>query len=162
MSAVIEANQVVTFHYCLKDKEGEIIDQSLGGDPLSYLHGHRNIIPGLEAELASKKVGDKLQVHITPERAYGEYDPEKCFLIERSQLPAVDVKVGMTLELHADDGEMLMALVVGMDEKVLELDGNHPMAGKDLYFEVEVISIRPASPEEIAHGHVHGPGGHHH
>lgn len=162
VSNVIEKNQVVTFHYSLKDGEGNLLDESLGGDPLAYLHGHSNIIPGLESELVKKKAGDKLKVHVTPEKGYGSYDPEKRFLIERSQLPPVDVEVGMTLELHADDGESMMAAVVALDENVIEVDGNHPMAGKDLYFEVEIVEVRPASSEEIAHGHVHGPGGHHH
>ena len=162
MSTRIEKNQVVTFHYTLKDQEGKLLDQSIGGEPLNYLHGHGNIIPGLETHMNEKRVGDKLQVHVTPENGYGSYDPEKRFQIERAQLPEVDLEIGMGLELHADDGETLLASIVAIDEEAIEVDANHPMAGKDLFFDVEIMAIRPASGEEIAHGHVHGPGGHHH
>lgn len=163
MASVIEKNQVVTFHYTLKDKDGNVLDKSVGGDPLSYLHGHSNIVPGLEVEMESKKVGDKLQVHVTPENGYGHYDPEKRFLIGRDQLPGdVELEPGMALELHADDGDTLIAAVVAVDKKAIEVDANHPMAGVDLHFEIEVLEIRDASAEEIQHGHVHGPGGHHH
>ena len=162
MSAGIVKDQVVTFHYTLRDKEGNVLDQSVGGAPLAYLHGHHNIIPGLETHLTAKNVGDKLQVHVTPENGYGAYDPEKCFLIERAQLPKVDLEPGMVLELHADDGETLMAAIIAVDDKAVEVDANHPMAGKDLFFEVEILAIRAASQEEVAHGHVHGPDGHHH
>ena len=162
MSSTIEKDQVVSFHYTLKDKDGNVIDQSVGGDPLTYLHGHHNIIPGLESHMTKKKVGDKLKVHVTPENGYGSYDPEKRFLIERAQLPDVELEPGMALELHAEDGETLMAAIVAVDEQAVEVDANHPMAGQDLFFEVEVMDIRGASPEEIEHGHVHGPGGHHH
>jgi FKBP-type peptidyl-prolyl cis-trans isomerase SlyD len=162
VSSGIVKDQVVTFHYTLRDKDGNVLDQSVGGDPLAYLHGHHNIIPGLEVHLTQKKVGEKLQVHVTPENGYGTYDPDKCFLIERAQLPKVDLQPGMALELHADDGETLLASVVAVDDKSVEVDANHPMAGKDLFFEVEIMDIRAASQEEITHGHVHGPGGHHH
>lgn len=161
--SVIAKNQVVSFHYTLKDKEGKQIDSSVGGDPMLYLHGHGNIVPGLEAEMESKKVGDKLKVHVPPEKGYGQYDSERRFCIERSHLPAdVELQPGMVLELHAEDGEHLMAAIVAVDKKLIEVDANHPMAGVDLHFEVEIMAIRSASPEEIEHGHVHGPGGHHH
>ena len=161
--SVIEKNRVVEFHYTLKDKEGNVMDQSVGGEPLAYLHGHGNIIPGLEAHMESKKVGDKLQVHVTPENGYGQYDPDKRFLIARDQLPAeIELEPGMMLELHAEDGEALLATIVAIDKRAVEVDANHRMAGVDLHFEVEIMSIREASPEEIQHGHVHGPGGHHH
>lgn len=163
MASVIEKNQVVTFHYTLKDRDGNVLDQSVGGDPLAYLHGHSNIIPGLEVHMESKKVGDKLQVHVTPEKGYGSYDPDKRFLIARDQLPGdIELEPGMALELHAEDGETLVAAIVAIDKRSVEVDANHPMAGIDLYFEVEVMSMRDASAEEIQHGHVHGPGGHHH
>lgn len=161
--SVITKNQVVTFHYTLKDKEGQQIDSSVGGDPMLYLHGHGNIVPGLESEMESKKVGDKLKVHVSPDKGYGQYDSEKRFCIERSHLPSdVEIQPGMVLELHAEDGDRMMAAIVAVDQKLIEVDANHPMAGVDLHFEVEILDIRPASPEEIEHGHVHGPGGHHH
>jgi len=162
MATAIEKDHVVSFHYTLKDKEGNLLDQSSESEPLVYLHGHRNIIAGLESQLSQKKKGDRLQVHVSPENGYGAYDPDKRFLIERSQLPKVDLEPGMALELHADDGESLLAAIVAVDNKVVEVDANHPMAGIDLYFEVEIVDVRPASHDEIEHGHVHGPGGHHH
>lgn len=161
MSSGIEKDQVVTFHYILKDKDGTILDQSVDGSPLHYLHGHHNIVPGLESQMASKKVGDKLLVHVTPESGYGDYDPDKRFLLDRSQLPD-DLEPGLALELHDEDGETLLAVIVAVEKQHVEVDANHPMAGKDLHFDVEILSIRPASAEEIQHGHVHGPGGHHH
>lgn len=162
MSTTIAKDQVVTFHYTLKDQQGQVIDQSVGGDPLAYLHGHGNIIPGLESQLLDKKVGDRLQVHVTPENGYGVHDPEKRFLIPRNALPKVELQPGMMLELEAEDGETLRATIVALDAKHVEVDANHSLAGVDLFFDVEIVAIRPASAEEIAHGHVHGEGGHHH
>lgn len=158
----VESNHVVGIHYVLRDQEGEIMDQSEPGEALHYLHGHGNIIPGLESELLHKEVGNQLKVHVTPERGYGVHDPEKCFLIPRAQIPSPEIQPGVMLQLHAEDGEVLVVTVVAVDDKAVEVDGNHPMAGQDLFFEVEVASVRPATEEEIAHGHVHGPGGHHH
>lgn len=162
MADNISNDKVVTMHYTLRDKEDNVLDQSVGGEPLAYLHGHRNIIPGLETQLSQKQTGDKLKVHVTPAEGYGEYDPEKKFQIDRRQLGDVHIEPGMALELHADDGDTMVAMVVGVNEKAIEVDANHPMAGQDLFFEVEIVGIREATKEEIAHGHVHGPGGHHH
>lgn len=154
---------MVTFHYTLKDKDGNVLDKSVGGDPLAYLHGHSNIIPGLEVHMESKKVGDKLQVHVTPEKGYGSYDPDKRFLIARDQLPGdIELEPGMALELHAEDGETWWRPLWLSTSVPWKSTLTRPMAGIDLYFEVEVMSIRDASAEEIQHGHVHGPGGHHH
>lgn len=150
---IIEKNRVVTFHYTLKDQDGNLLEKSFGGDPVNYLHGH-NSIPGLESHLNEKKVGDKLHVHVTPENGYGSYDPEKRFLVDRAQLPPADLEMGMTLELEADDGEPLLASIVAIDDMTLEVDANHPMAGKDLFFDVEIIAIRQASTEEIFSGEV--------
>jgi FKBP-type peptidyl-prolyl cis-trans isomerase SlyD len=158
----IEKNSVVSLNYILRDKEGQIIDQTQQGEPLLYLHGHQNIIPGLEKELEALKVGDKKKVHVPAADAYGEFDQEKCFGIERSSLPDAQLEPGMVLELTPDDGEGFLARIVQIADDHVDVDANHPMAGKDLFFEVEIVALRAASAEEVAHGHVHGPDGHHH
>lgn len=161
--AVIAKDQVVSFHYTLRDKEGTVIDASDPQEPLSYLHGHQNIVPGLESQLDSKQPGDKLQVHVTPELGYGDYDEEKCFLISRRQFPQGQApEVGMMLELHSDEGHVMRARVARVGKEEIELDANHPLAGVDLFFDVEIVGVRAATSEEIAHGHVHsgGCGGH--
>lgn len=159
----VAKDQVVTFHYTLKNKDGQQIDSSVNGDPLVYLHGYGQIVAGLEAELEARQIGDRLQVHVPPEKGYGVYDPDGCFGIERSHLPAdVKLEAGMVLELEAEDGEQMLVRVVAVDKKVIKVDANHPMAGVDLYFEVEIVDLRAATATEIEHGHVHGPGGHQH
>lgn len=161
MANNIANDSVVTMHYTLRDKEGTVIDQS-DGEPLAYLHGHSNIIPGLESQLNQKQVGDKLKVHVTATDGYGDYEPEKKFMIDRRQLGDVHIEPDMALELHADDGDVLVARVVAVNDKAIEVDANHPLAGKDLVFDIEIVGVREATKEEIAHGHVHGAGGHHH
>lgn len=158
----VKQNSVVSMNYVLKDKDGTILDQSRGGQPLVYLHGHSNIIPGLESELANKGKGDKLQVHVTPDKGYGTLDPEKRFAIERRQLGAAKIEPGMMLQLEDDEGGTMVAHVISVDDEHIQLDGNHPMAGKDLFFDIEIVDVRDATQEEVSHGHVHGPGGHHH
>ena len=149
-------------HYTLKDDKGTVLDQSTSGEPLLYLHGHQNIIPGLEKELANLKVGDRKRVHVKPEDGYGSHDPEKCFAIPRKHLPPGELKPGMVLELSPEDGPAFLARITDVGPADVQLDANHPMAGKDLYFDIEIVAIRPATQDEISHGHAHGPGGHHH
>ena len=158
----ISQDQVVSIHYTLRDDAGEIIDRSAEGEPLSYLHGHGNLIPGLERELTGRKPGDRLQVKIAPTDGYGEYDPELVQRVPRRALKGIaDVRVGMRLQANTPQGpRAVMVTHVGGD--MVTLDGNHPLAGKNLDFEVEVAGVRPATAEELAHGHVHGAGGHHH
>lgn len=148
----IAANSLVSFHYELKGEDGEVIDSSAPDQPMAYLHGHSNIIPGLEKELMGKSAGDKLNVAVEAAEAYGEYDEEKCFLIERKALP-MEVEPGAILELHAEDGEVLQVYVVQISGKHVEVDANHPLAGQKLFFQVEVVSVGTASPEQISQGH---------
>ena len=157
----ISADQVVSIHYTLRDDAGEIIDRSAEGEPLSYLHGHGNLIPGLERELTGRKPGDRLQVKIAPGDGYGEYDQGLVQRVPRRGLKGIaDVRVGMRLQANTPQGARAVTITQVAGDMVT-LDGNHPLAGKNLNFEVEVAAVRPATAEELAHGHVHGAGGHH-
>jgi FKBP-type peptidyl-prolyl cis-trans isomerase SlyD len=158
----IQQDSVVSIHYTLKDDKGTVIDSSPAGQPLSYIHGHGNLIPGLERELAGKGAGDKLQVAITPGDAYGEYHQDLVQQVPRSALSNIpDVRPGMQLSAQTDKGPRSVT-VKEVGEETVTLDANHPLAGMTLHFDVEVADVRDASAEELAHGHVHGPGGHHH
>ena len=154
----IADNDVVTFHYTLKGDSDEVIDSSAGGEPLAYLHGHGNIVPGLERELTGKSVGDRLQVRVPAAQGYGEYDRALVQKVPRRALKGIaDLRVG--LRLQAGHQAVTVKHIAG---DMITLDGNHPLAGQDLNFDVEITAVRPATEEELAHGHVHGDGGHHH
>jgi FKBP-type peptidyl-prolyl cis-trans isomerase SlyD len=158
----IAQDQVVSIHYTLKNDTGEVLDSSSEGEPLSYLHGHGNLIPGLERELAGKNTGDRLQVKIPPSEGYGEYDKELVQRVPRRALKGVpNLKVGMRLHAQTEQGTREVT-VTQLQGDLVTLDGNHPLAGQNLNFEVQVADIRPATAEELEHGHVHAPGGHHH
>jgi len=158
----IGQDQVVSIHYTLRDDAGELIDRSTEGEPLSYLHGHGNLIPGLERELTGRKPGDQLQLKIAPTDGYGDYDQGLVQRVPRRALKGIaDVRVGMRLQTHTPQGPRAVT-VTQVSGDLVTLDGNHPLAGKNLNFEVEVAAVRPATEEELAHGHVHGAGGHHH
>jgi FKBP-type peptidyl-prolyl cis-trans isomerase SlyD len=158
----ITQDQVVSIHYTLKDDSGEVIDRSAEGAPLAYLHGHGNLIPGLERELTGKNTGDRLQVRIAPADAYGEYDNALVQSVPRRALKGIgDVRVGMRLQAQTPEGARALT-VTKVSGDMVTLDGNHPLAGKNLNFEVEVAGMREATAEELSHGHVHGDGGHHH
>jgi FKBP-type peptidyl-prolyl cis-trans isomerase SlyD len=158
----IAANQVVSIHYTLKGDDGKVIDSSAAGEPLTYLHGHGNLIPGLERELLGKSRGDKLQVKIAPADGYGEYDPQLVQRVARRSLKGIaNVRVGMRLQAQTPQGSRAVT-VTHITGDMVTLDGNHPLAGQNLNFEVEVAAVRAATEEELSHGHVHGPDGHHH
>jgi FKBP-type peptidyl-prolyl cis-trans isomerase SlyD len=158
----ISQDQVVSIHYTLRDDAGEVIDRSAEGEPLLYLHGHGNLIPGLERELTGRKTGDRLQVKIAPSDGYGDYDQGLVQRVPRRALKGIaDVRVGMRLQAHTAQGPRAVT-VTQVSGDLVTLDGNHPLAGKNLNFEVEVAAVRAATEEELAHGHVHGAGSHHH
>ncbi|WP_110994813.1 FKBP-type peptidyl-prolyl cis-trans isomerase [Pseudomonas sichuanensis] len=160
---LIAANKAVSIDYTLTNDAGETIDSSAGGAPLVYLHGAGNIIPGLEKALEGKKVGDKLTVAIEPEDAYGEYSAELVSTLSSKMFEGVDqLEVGMQFHASAPDGQMQIVTIRDIDGDDVTVDGNHPLAGQRLNFQVEVVDLRDASAEEIAHGHIHGEGGHHH
>jgi FKBP-type peptidyl-prolyl cis-trans isomerase SlyD len=158
----IKQDSVVTIHYTLKDDGGDVIDSSAGGDPLSYLHGRGNLVAGLERELQGKQVGDKVSVTIAPADGYGEYDEKLVQHVPRRSLKGIaNVSPGMQLRTQTAHGSRTVT-VTRVAGDMVTVDGNHPLAGKNLNFEVEVTAVREATAEELTHGHVHGPGGHHH
>jgi FKBP-type peptidyl-prolyl cis-trans isomerase SlyD len=160
---LIAANKAVSIDYTLTNDAGEVIDSSEGAAPLVYLHGASNIIRGLEKALEGKKVGDELSVSVEPEEAYGEFSAELVATLNRSMFEGVDeLEVGMQFHASAPDGGMQIVTIRELDGDDVIVDGNHPLAGQRLNFKVKVVDIRDASAEEVAHGHVHGEGGHHH
>jgi FKBP-type peptidyl-prolyl cis-trans isomerase SlyD len=158
----IGRDSVVTMHYTLKDDAGAVIDSSASGDPITYLHGHGNIVPGLERGLEGKNVGDKLHVDVSPADGYGEYDKQLVQRVPRRSLKGIaNVTPGMQLQAQTSEGPRSVT-VTHVASDMVTIDGNHPLAGKSLKFEVEITDVRQATSEELAHGHVHGAGGHHH
>jgi FKBP-type peptidyl-prolyl cis-trans isomerase SlyD len=158
----IAQDSVVTIHYTLKDDAGEIIDSSVEAEPLAYLHGHGNLVPGLERELEGKAVGDKINVTVQPQDGYGDYDKRLVQRVPRRALQGIpNVRVGMRLQTQTAEGPRTVVVTHLMGDMVT-IDGNHPLAGKALNFEVEVTDVRAATEEELSHGHVHGPGDDHH
>ncbi|WPP00702.1 peptidylprolyl isomerase [Pseudomonas sp. HR96] len=160
---LIAANKAVSIDYTLTNEIGEVLDSSSGGAPLVYLQGAGNIIPGLEKALEGKQPGDELTVTVEPEDAYGEYSAELVSTLSRSMFEGVDeLEVGMQFHASAPDGQMQIVTIRDLDGDDVTVDGNHPLAGQKLTFQVKIVDVRDASQEEIAHGHVHGEGGHHH
>jgi FKBP-type peptidyl-prolyl cis-trans isomerase SlyD len=158
----IDRDKVVTLKYTLTNQAGEVLDRSGDGEPLAYLHGQGNIIPGLEEALAGRRAGDKLQVAVPAAKAYGERDPQLVQQVpKRSFQGASEIRPGMRFDAQTEGGPRAVT-VVQVQGDMVTVDGNHPLAGQDLHFDVEVEGVRAASVEELTHGHVHGPGGHHH
>ncbi|HSH09480.1 MAG TPA: peptidylprolyl isomerase [Oceanipulchritudo sp.] len=157
----ISADHVVSMHYVLTSPTGEVLDSSEGRDPLAYLHGHGNIIPGLEKQLEGKSVGDKLVAEVPAAEAYGERDPALVLEATRSQFPAeADLQPGMRFQAQTPEGNQV-AEITKVEGDTVTVDTNHPLAGVDLTFNVEIIDIRAATEDELDHGHVHtGHGGH--
>ena len=158
----IAQNSVVTIHYTLKDDAGEVIDSSREGDPIAYLHGHGNLVPGLERELQGKGSGDKVSVSVSAADGYGEYDKKLVQQVPRRAMQGVG-KITLGMRLHAQTPEGPRAVTVTrIVGDMVTIDANHPLAGKNLNFDVEITDVRDATEEELTHGHVHGEGGHHH
>jgi FKBP-type peptidyl-prolyl cis-trans isomerase SlyD len=164
MADEVKDGAVVSLAYTLRLTNGEIIDFSEAADPLEYLHGAENIIPGLEAELTGLHVGDEKNIELSAEDGYGEYDPEEVEVIERAQLPKnlPPLKLGMVLAISDEDGNFSEAYVREIAQNSVTQDFNHPLAGQQLFFQVQVLGIREATEEELAHGHPHGVDGHDH
>lgn len=165
----ISLNKVVSFHYQLyrvEDGErGKLLEESASDQPLVYLHGHQNIIPGLEDAMVGKKAGDKFQVSLEPEQAYGPRRPNAVQRVPIKHLHLANKRQrlapGMIVSVQTDQGPR-HAMVVKAGKFTVDVDTNHPLAGMSLDYDIEIVSVRDAQPDEIAHGHVHGPGGHHH
>ena len=157
----ITQDSVVTIHYVLKDDAGAVIDRSASGEPLAYLHGHGNIVPGLERELTGHSAGEKLSVRVTPAEGYGEYDKGLVQSVPRRALRGIkDVQPGMHLHAQTEAGTRTVT-VTRVQGDMVTLDANHPLAGKNLNFDIQIEDVRQATEEELSHGHVHGPGGQH-
>jgi FKBP-type peptidyl-prolyl cis-trans isomerase SlyD len=158
----VAQDSVVSFHYTLKDEAGAVIDQS-DGEPMAYLHGHGQIVPGLERELTGKVAGDKLQVRVSPAEGYGEYEAARVQQVPREAFSRIpNLHVGMPLQAQMPNGHHTTVHVKEIGPELVTVDGNHELAGKALFFDVEIAEVRDASEEELEHQHVHGPGGHHH
>ena len=158
----IARDTVVYFHYTLKGESGEERETSRGGDPSAYLHGAGNIIPGLERAMEGRASGDCFSVTLAPEEAYGQRRPDRVQRVPvKHLLFKGKLRPGMVVQLNTREGR-LPVTVTRAGRHSAEVDTNHPLAGRQLTFDVEVMEVRPATPEEIAHRHVHGPGGHHH
>ena len=154
-------NMAVSIHYTLTNDDGEVLDSSIGDEALVYLHGGGNIISGLEKALVGKVAGDKFNVRIAPEDAYGELMEDMIQVISRDMFEGIDdIEVGMQFHANVSSGSGIVT-VVSIDDDNITIDGNHPLAGLALTFDVEVIDVRPATEEEAAHGHIHGAGCHH-
>ncbi len=159
---IISNDKVVTIDYSLTDEEGELIDSSVGEEPLIYLHGHHGIIPGLEQALAGHRAGDKVEVSIPPEEGYGDWDEDLVEVVAKEDFDdPEDLEIGTQFETETDEGARL-ATVIDIEGEDVTVDLNHPLAGMTLNFDVTVLDVRDATAEELAHGHVHGEHGHEH
>lgn len=157
----IGEKKVVGIAYTLKDDAGEVIDTSVGSDPLVYIQGVGSLVPGLEKALEGKVVGDHLALSLTPDEGYGQRDESLIRKVPVRKLPDGKAIPGSRVRVQTDRGPATL-LVVAVQGDYVTVDPNHPLAGKTLHFEVDVVEVRDATSEELAHGHVHAPGGHHH
>ncbi len=163
----IAKDSVVSFHYTVATAEGEHVDKSEEGQPLVYLHGHGQIVPGLEAAMAGREAGEHLDTTVAPDQAYGDYEKELDLQVPLEVFPAevrTQIQPGFRFKAEhptAQDREVVFT-VQGIEGEHAFVSGNHPLAGKTLQFAIDVVEVRPASADELSHGHAHGPGGHHH
>lgn len=154
----ISKEKVVSIHYTLRDNSGNVLDSSEGSNPLLYIQGIGNLIPGMEEGLEGKVKGDKLDIKVSPEKGYGVRDERLIQKVPRTAFGGQEVKTGM--QFQTDRSQVVTVTEVGLES--ITVDGNHPLAGVELNFAVEVMDVRNATSDELSHGHVHGPGGHHH
>lgn len=156
MTLLIGDNLVVSMHYTLKDDDGNVIDTSEGAEPLTYLHGAGNIIPGLERALVGKTQGDAMDVKVEPAEGYGDMVPELIKVIDKSTFRDVEaIEPGMEFQAQSPDGDMQRIVVRAVEGDEVTIDGNHPLAGMELHFAVEITAVREATQEEVDHGHAH-------
>ena len=156
--SLVARDKVVLIHYTLTLDGGDVIDSSEGQDPLAYLHGHNNIIPGLEEALEGKTIGDALKVTIPPEKAYGARNPELIQVVPNTAFQGVDeLEVGMIFQAPTPDGQVQMIRIIKLEGDDVTIDGNHELAGQTLNFDVKIDAIREPSEEELSQGHLHSP-----
>ncbi|HET7755537.1 MAG TPA: peptidylprolyl isomerase [Anaeromyxobacteraceae bacterium] len=159
----IEDGKVVGIDYKLHLGDGDIVDESTPEEPLQYIQGQGQIVPGLEKALAGLTVGDEKKVVVPPEEGYGEHDTRGVQDVPRDAFPAEAApQVGQTYYAHGEGGETIAFLVKEIGLATVKVDFNHPLAGKTLHFDVKVREVRAATEEELEHGHAHGPEGHEH
>lgn len=159
---IVKKDAVVELCYTLTDKDGNVIDQAGKSDPMAYLHGYQNLLPKFEEQLEGKQQGDSVKFSLNPKDGYGEPRKELVIDVPRKDLEGLgDIQVGMQFQSETPQGPMIFE-VKALNADTVTVDGNHPLAGIELHFEVEVQGIRDSTSEEREHGHVHGPGGHHH
>ena len=160
---MIKKGSVVNLNYVLTNEEGSVMDQSSEDQPFFYLHGFGNIIPGLENGLEGLSVGTKKDIQVQPNDGYGTRNDDLIMKVPKTQFPSdVEIEVGMQFQSQNQNGQPVVFEVIELSDSEITVDGNHPMAGKTLNFNIEVLTIREATKDELKHGHVHGPGGHHH
>lgn len=158
----IEKDTVATIDYTLTDPSGQVIDSSEGRQPIAYLHGASNIVPGLETALEGKNVGESIKVTIPPEQGYGARDPNLVQPVPRSNFQGIqEIKPGMQFQAQTAEGARVVT-VVQVDDQNVTVDANHPLAGMELKFDVKIVDVRKATPEELTHGRAHDAGGHNH
>jgi FKBP-type peptidyl-prolyl cis-trans isomerase SlyD len=161
--AKIGEKRVVTLHYTLKNSKGEVVDSSAGSDPLTYLHGSGEMVPGFEKSLTGKKAGEKHSFTVPAAEGYGERKGKGPQKVPKAAFEGIgDIEVGMALDTEGDDGHSQTVWIAAIDSDYVTIDINHPLAGETLHFDVEVLAVRKATADEVRHGHVHGPHGHHH
>lgn len=158
----IVKDTVVQMHYKLTNKEGMLLDTSEGREPLTFLHGKGMLIPGLEKQLEGKKVGDKFLAEVNADEAYGQRHDDMIHVVPKANFNGDgELKPGLQIQIDTNQGQQI-AIVTKVEGDDVTVDMNHPLAGMDLIFDVEITKIRKATEEELSHGHVHGPGGHQH
>jgi len=163
MSECITDGKVVYFHYTLTNPEGEILDSSQDREPLGYLHGAQNIVPGLEQQLTGRSVGESLTAVVPPASGYGIRNDEAVHSLPKSAFPEdMEIHPGMPIALEAEGGAVVHCFIISIEEETVVLDANHPLAGVTLHFDVEITGMRDANEEEKQHGHPHEPGQPHH
>ena len=155
----IEKGKAATFHYSLTNDAGDTIDSTHGQQPMGYLHGHSNLMPGLENALTDKEQGEKFKVSLQPEEAFGPHREDQVQQVPKDQFDNPDgLAPGVHLQVTSPQGSQIVT-VVSVTETAVTVDFNHPLAGKTLHFDIEVLEVRDATAEELEHGHLHGPEG---
>jgi FKBP-type peptidyl-prolyl cis-trans isomerase SlyD len=161
MAEKVSADKVVSFSYTLRDNEGNTLEKTEGGEPMQYLHGYQNIIPGLESEMEGMDVGDTKKVTVKPAEGYGEFDQNLVFKVPRANFPqGIEITPGMEFQTQTEQGPLVIRVEEITDEHVM-VNANHPMAGQTLHFDIKIEGVRDATSQEKTHGHVHH-GGHDH
>ena len=159
----IANDRAVLIHYKVSNSGGDVVDSSEGEEPLAYIHGQGDIVPGLEQALLGKSAGDRVKITVSPEEGYGEWDEDKVQTVPRAAFEdGGEISPGMRFQAQGEDGEDVIVTVKQVSNDEITIDANHPLAGQTLSFDVEIVSVRECTEEELAHGHIHDPGHDHH